>query len=120
MARIQILELPTIYRENGEDETPFVLVVDQYVPQRYILGPGDDQPQPLDEFDGIAERIGARAVLVFEEAVDIPANEVPVDPDGYPLKIRVEGDFETFREVAMQEIAKVQADLTDALRTGRQ
>ncbi|MER8004775.1 hypothetical protein [Streptomyces sp. NPDC094149] len=69
MARLQILQLP----EGANDEQPpFILVVDQYVPQRYILGA--DQPEPVNELDGIAEKIGARAVLAFEETVDIPAN----------------------------------------------
>ncbi|GAP46881.1 hypothetical protein [Streptomyces azureus] len=70
MARLQILELP---EGAGDERPPFVLVVDQYEPQRYILGP--DQPEPVDQFAGIAERIGARAVLVFEETIDIPAND---------------------------------------------
>jgi hypothetical protein len=70
MARLQILELP---EGSGDDRPPFLLVVDQYTPQRYILGL--DQPEPVSEFDGIAEKIGARAVLVFEETVDIPAND---------------------------------------------
>lgn len=26
----------------------------------------------------MAEKLGARAVLVFEETIDIPANEVPI------------------------------------------
>lgn len=76
MARLQILELP---EGASDDRPPFVLVVDQYEPQRYILG--FDQPEPVDQFAGIAEQIGARAVLVFEETIDIPANDLatPVD-----------------------------------------
>lgn len=70
MARLQILELP---EGTNDDRPPFVLVVDQYEPQRYILGP--DQPEPIDQFQGIAEKIGARAVLVFEDTIDIPAND---------------------------------------------
>ncbi|OUD04687.1 hypothetical protein [Streptomyces swartbergensis] len=70
MARLQILELP---EGSGDDRPPFVLVVDQYEPQRYILGA--DQPEPVDQFEGIAEQIGARAVLVFEDTIDIPAND---------------------------------------------
>ena len=70
MARLQILELP---EGSNDDRPPFVLVIDQYTPRRYITGL--DQPEPVSEFDGIAEKIGARAVLVFEEAVDIPAND---------------------------------------------
>jgi hypothetical protein len=72
MARLQILELP---EGSGDDRPPFVLVVDQYEPQRYVLGPDQSQPEPVDLFAGIAEKIGARAVLVFEEKIDIPAND---------------------------------------------
>ncbi|HTE56961.1 MAG TPA: hypothetical protein VK698_39180 [Kofleriaceae bacterium] len=70
MARLQILELP----EGSNDERPpFVLVVDQ-VPsdeaafdaiRRDLLADGD-----------LAERVGARAVLVFEDTIDIPANDL--------------------------------------------
>lgn len=80
MARLQILELP---EGASDDRPPFVLIVDQYEPQRYIISP--NQPEPMDQFAGIAEKIGARAVLVFEEAIEIPANDVPIDADGSPL-----------------------------------
>ncbi|MEF9521272.1 hypothetical protein [Streptomyces sp. RB13] len=70
MARLQILELP---EGSHDDRPPFVLVVDQYVARRYVTGL--DQPEPVSEFDGIAEQIGARAVLVFEDTIDIPAND---------------------------------------------
>jgi hypothetical protein len=70
MARLQILQLP----EGVNDERPpFALVVDQHVARRYIIGL--DQPEPFSEFDGIAEKIGARVVLVFEDTIDIPAND---------------------------------------------
>lgn len=113
MARLQILELPTVERPDGTEETPFLLVVDQYEYQRYVLGA--DQEAPVSEWDGLAEKIGARHVLVFPETVDIPANETPVDPDGYPLKIRIEGDFETFYEQVQDEIRKAQAALRQAI-----
>lgn len=71
MARLQILELP---EGAGGDRAPFALVVDQYEPRRYITG--FDQPEPVSEFDNVAEKIGARAVLIFEETVDIPANAI--------------------------------------------
>jgi len=113
MARLQILELPTIERPDGTEETPFVLVIDQYEYPRYVLGA--DQEVPVFEWDGVAEKIGARQILVFAETVDIPANEVPVDPDGYPLKIRVEPDLEQFREQVEEEIRDAQGKLTRAL-----
>ncbi|MFM9703604.1 hypothetical protein [Streptomyces galilaeus] len=111
MARIQILELPTIYRESGDDETPFVLVIDQVVD-------ADSVHEFLANPPGLREQIGARAVLIFDEAVEIPANEVPVDPSGYPLKIRVEGDFEQFRAQVQDEIRKAQAQMTQAVNGG--
>jgi hypothetical protein len=113
MARLQILELP---EGAGDDRPPFVLVVDQYQPQRYILG--SDQPEPVDQFAGIAEKIGARAVLVFEETIDIPANEVTLTEaaDGNVLRIRVEPDLEGFHEQVMDAVAKAQADARAAVR----
>jgi len=109
MARIQILELPTIYREHGDDETPFVLIVDQYVPERHLTGL--DQVEPVSQWNGLAERIGARAVLVFEEAIEIPANEVPIGPDGYPVRLRVVGDFTGFRQQIEEQIKYVEGRL---------
>lgn len=110
MARLQILELPTIYRDEGPDETPYILVIDRV---------DDETAADIARWpDDIATRTGARHVLCFSETVDIPANETPVDPDGYPLKFRVEGDFEQFREQVQQEIAKAQAEVSRTL--GRQ
>jgi hypothetical protein len=77
MARLQILQLPA---GAGDDRPPFVLVVDEYQPRRYVLGVGQTE-QIVDEFDGIAERIGARAVLTFVETVDIPASENAVQAE---------------------------------------
>ncbi|MGR6538890.1 hypothetical protein [Streptomyces rochei] len=89
MARLQILELP---QGSSDDRPPFVLIVDQYLARRYITGL--DQPEPVSEFDGIAEKIGARAVLVFEEAVDIPANDTSAYAVGGLLSASPEGpDF---------------------------
>lgn len=68
MARLQILELP---EGAGDDRPPFLLVVDQ-VPR--------DEPafealrRDLADND-IASRTGARAVLIFEDTIDIPAND---------------------------------------------
>jgi hypothetical protein len=104
MARLQILELP---EGSGDDRPPFVLVVDQYQPRRYILG--FDQPAPVSEFDGIAEQTGARAVLVFEETIDIPAN----DTTAYLGKLEAaSGDSRTER--ADQAEAKLKALLDEA------
>lgn len=109
MARLQILELP---EGSGDDRPPFVLVVDQV--------PTDDAGfdairRDLGTPEDLIERIGARAVLVFEETIDIPGNDVPLDPDGYPVKMRIEPDFETFREQVQDEIRKTQRELTQAV-----
>lgn len=71
MARLQILQLP---EGAGDDRPPFVLVVDQHQPLRYMLV-DDQEPQTVGEFADVAEQIGARSVLVFQETVNIPAND---------------------------------------------
>lgn len=64
MARLQILELP----EGADDERPpFVLVVDQV--------DGDAVEAIANAGLTTAELIGARAVLAFEETIEIPAND---------------------------------------------
>ncbi|WP_052808715.1 hypothetical protein [Streptomyces cyaneogriseus] len=97
MARLQILELP---EGIGDDRPPFVLVVDQM--------PNDEpgfEALRRDLNDGnLAERIGARAVLVFEDTIDIPANDVPINPDS-----------EQFRALTQDEIRKAQAELAQHL-----
>jgi len=77
MARLQILELPT--EHHGDDMvTPFVLVVDQSMPQRIALGA--DVPY-ADYWQSLADGIGARGVIVTPETVEIPANDyAPDDP----------------------------------------
>ncbi|WP_109030151.1 hypothetical protein [Streptomyces rubrogriseus] len=68
MARLQILELP---EGSGDDRPPFVLVVDQ-VPAN---GDGFEALRRDLMDDYLAARTGARAVLVFEDTIDIPAND---------------------------------------------
>ncbi|MDQ0791980.1 hypothetical protein [Streptomyces sp. B1I3] len=116
MARLQILELPEGVDDN---RPPFVLVIDQYTAQRYVLGP--DQPEPVDQFEHVAEKIGARAILAFEETIDIPANEITLSDaaDGNVVRIRVEPDLEGFTEKVMAEVAKAQVEAIDAVRQAR-
>ena len=64
MARLQILELPA---GTNDDRPPFVLVVDQV--------DGDAAEAIANAGLTTAELIGARAVLVFEDTIDIPAND---------------------------------------------
>jgi hypothetical protein len=114
MARLQILELP---EGSGDDRPPFVLVVDQAPTDEAAF---DAIRRDLLTDGDLAPRIGARAVLVFETTIDIPANEVPVDPDGYPVKLRIEPDFETFREQVQEEILYAQGKVTRAIQEARQ
>ncbi|WP_089117128.1 hypothetical protein [Streptomyces sp. SS07] len=69
MARLQILELP---EGADDDRPPFVLVIDEVafdnpVYERFVA---DEELAT-----GLASRVGARAVLVFEDTIDIPAND---------------------------------------------
>ncbi|MYW99940.1 MULTISPECIES: hypothetical protein [unclassified Streptomyces] len=69
MPRLQILELPDGARE---DSPPFVLVIDQAPSTGPLYRRFADD---MDLNDSIAARTGARAVLVFEDTVDLPANQ---------------------------------------------
>lgn len=67
MARLQILELP---EGTGDDRPPFILVISE--------APTGPDGLPLishRERRDTADLIGARAVLVFEDTIDIPAND---------------------------------------------
>jgi len=70
MARLQILELP---EGSGDDRPPFVLVVDECAPQRYILGM-DSTWQ--DHWQRVADKIGAQGVIVTPDTINIPANDL--------------------------------------------
>jgi hypothetical protein len=72
MARLQILELPT-ERHGGNMVTPFVLVIDQVQNPESMLEFLRDPPHLRDE-------LGARTILVFDEEVEIPANNVRAIP----------------------------------------
>lgn len=69
MARLQILELPA---GPDDDRPPFVLVVDECQPQRIVLGDGAPW---RDYWQDLADKIGARGVIVTPETVVIPAND---------------------------------------------
>ncbi|MGH3584749.1 MAG: hypothetical protein ACRDQ0_00335 [Pseudonocardia sp.] len=99
MARLQILELP---EGTGDDRPPFILVIDEHKPPAY-----PDDPVLPDPFDRIAEKIGARAVLVFEETIDIPAN----DTSAYALGAS---------ESAWTQADKIQARATEAVRAAHE
>ncbi|MGW1015591.1 hypothetical protein [Streptomyces niveus] len=108
MARLQILELP---EGAGDDRPPFVLVIDQV-------------PTDEDKFDAIrrdlgtpedlVERIGARAVLVFEDTIEIPANDTsaylrdsfPADAH-YEMTITEHPEWNAAAEAQAEAIARV-------------
>lgn len=70
MARLQILELPT--EHHGDDMiTPFVLVIDEVA-----TGPDGEVLMKAGDWEATRKQLGAKAILVFEETVEIPANEV--------------------------------------------
>lgn len=89
MARLQILELP---EGAGDDRPPFILVVDQAPTDEAGF---DALRRDLGTPDDLLERIGARAVLCFEETIGIPANEASAQAE--PL-LRV-GEFENDEEI---------------------
>ncbi|WP_322500805.1 hypothetical protein TR631_12410 [Streptomyces rochei] len=88
MPRLQILELP---EGAGDDRPPFALVIDRVSPEWVDVN--------AESMRDIKDKIGARCVLAFDgDDVEIPANEIPVDPNGYPVRPRGEGDFEQLHE----------------------
>lgn len=76
MARIQVLELPAVYRRDGSGETPFVLVIDHVTEaQIAYLAP---------KLDGLAEKCGARASLLSALPVDVAVPGVTDVADPLP------------------------------------
>lgn len=71
MARLQILELPAV---AGDERPPYILVIDQAT-KRFVT-------EVTAVSQGIAEAAGARTVFVFEETVEIPANDVRAAASG--------------------------------------
>lgn len=104
MARLQILELP---EGTGDDRPPFILVIDQVPTDEAGF---DALRRDIGTPDDLVERIGAHAVLVFEDTIDLPANDVPLDENGHPLflKVHIEGEWEKFRAQAEEEIRSIQ------------
>lgn len=104
MARLQILELP---EGSGDERPPFVLVVDQVPRDEPAF---EDLRRDLDDND-IAARIGARGVLVFEDTIDIPAN----DTSTYLQQVAEETGAtigEAARAVTARQLADERTDIT--------
>lgn len=106
MARIQILELP---EGPGDSQPPFVLVVDEWEPQVSWVNP----------WEAFGNKIGARAVVVTPETIEIPVAEVTLSTlneatDGNVVRLRVEPDLSGFREKVEEEVLHAQDRLTSA------
>jgi hypothetical protein len=113
MARLQILELP---EGSGDDRPPFVLVVDEASEDiAKALTPTDSESvshaTAIQKLTGlsIAEQIGARAVLVFEDTIDIPANDTTayVGAPAAEQEIVVKLDDHDVRAVIAADVQKM-------------
>jgi hypothetical protein len=89
MPRLQILPLPDVFVGEAS-ETPFVLVIDQV-----DEATADAFREDLEKAGNIAEKIGARAVLCFEDTIDIPANDISAFATGSvdDVRLDVQGDL---------------------------
>ncbi|MCF2130128.1 hypothetical protein L1I79_27400 [Strepomyces sp. STD 3.1] len=98
MPRIQILPLP----EGASDERPpFVLVFDQVSPDGPLL---KDLRSGTERNIMLAQDTGAQAVLVFEDTIEIPANDVSAYTTPTTI-LRVEGDVDS-GSAALDEIRR--------------
>lgn len=70
MARLQILKLPA---GAGDDRPSFAVIVDKVQ--------GDGEIDPVADYSNVAKELGARAVMIFHDTVEIPANEPPPPAD---------------------------------------
>lgn len=94
MARLQILQLP---EGAGDRRPPFALVVDQVRPEHRILGAGGATWR--DYWHNVAHEIGARGVIVTEEDIELPGNDL----SSYASPLRqVEGDVDAVDAVPDQ------------------
>jgi hypothetical protein len=111
MARLQILELP---EGSGDDRPPFVLVIDQ--------APRDEASsafrRDLDQ-NNIAAGIGARHVLVFEDTIDIPANDTTAYLEAARSGLPADAHYETVIDgtpVEWTRVDELNARATEGLR----
>ncbi|MEU7737927.1 hypothetical protein AB0B51_33505 [Streptomyces griseus] len=121
MARLQILELP---EGAGDNRPPFILVIDQAdeattaslgpIPPHDALSPLEGAQRALGV--SLAEQIGARAVLVFEETIDIPANDTSAYAQPLTTALHL-GEREAWGDLSAA--AKNQAEALDDLRGER-
>lgn len=78
MARLQILELPTVHIGDAM-ETPFVLVIDQCRFESL-----DGYGTANASWQQLGAQIGARGCIVTNETIDIPANQITVENSEQP------------------------------------
>ncbi|MFQ6851261.1 hypothetical protein AAIB46_10230 [Streptomyces sp. 35M1] len=110
MARLQILELP----EGADDaRAPFVVVLDQ-VEQSSAF----DSVAARRQLDESARAWGASGTLVAADTIEIPANDVPIGPDGYPVRFKVEADVAGFGEDVAAAICRARAEADRATEGG--
>jgi hypothetical protein len=108
MARIQILELP----EGANDERPpFAVVIDQADEATLAALNETDTPQDkVSRYFGtsVADLLGARAILIFEETIEIPSNYIGLDEFGETIHLKVEPDLTGFSDSVAESIADAQ------------
>ncbi|WP_069744759.1 MULTISPECIES: hypothetical protein [unclassified Streptomyces] len=109
MARLQILELPS---GPGDDRPPFILVVDECVPQRIALGADDSYG---DYWQALADRIGARGVIVTPETMEIPGNaSLPLaEMEARPAQVRVYLGDKEINEITRRIVTDVKQAVGD-------
>lgn len=99
MARIQILELPTVYAEDSS-ETPFAVIIDQA---------DETITKASVDWRGFADGFGARTAVVFEGTVDIPANDYSGQSintvDGGTVSVKVVPDLSDFAPAVEAAVA---------------
>ncbi|MEU4169456.1 hypothetical protein AB0F46_21595 [Streptomyces sp. NPDC026665] len=113
MPRIQILPLP----EGIDDKRPpFAIVIDQAPTDGSLAAAFHDD---LEWNSKLAELLGARAVLCFEDTIEIPANAVPLDDDGRPLFLHPESNAPSVRDQIEQEVNRYQDSAAQTARLPR-
>jgi hypothetical protein len=111
VARLQILELP---EGTGDDRPPFVLVIDEVAEEE-----SERVIDSREAMDGMAKKMGARAVAVFHGmTVTIPANE-SVSPPPADAAERV-GEAEIMQAHERSRLALCDALLLSRDTTWRQ
>ncbi|MEU9149198.1 hypothetical protein AB0D59_01260 [Streptomyces sp. NPDC048417] len=111
MPRLQILELPA--EHHGDDmTTPYLLIIDEAP----YDGAAFDALRADLANDELVARTGARAILCFEDTMELPANQVVAGEQTYPVTFQVLPDFTEFRAQVASELQSTQQRLTEFVR----